>query len=238
MKFIYIIFLIIIVYSLVAFIKFRYTLSKANLPEILQEDKILGQGPNLRYIASGDSTAVGIGASNVQNTYTHQIAEELSKTNTVSYKNIGVSGAKTTDLLNNQISEIINFNPDIITISIGANDVTHLLNNDGIYERFNKIINQLTQNTKAVIYITNIPIIDRAPLIPSPIRKLLNVKARSLNPKLLALETERVKFINIHEFGWDEYPDIKITFAQDQFHPSDEGYNNWTKAFLSRINSK
>lgn len=238
MKILYIVVAFIIIYTLFAFIKFRSTLSKANLPEIQQEDKIFGQGPALRYIASGDSTSVGVGASTIENTYTYRIADELSKTHTVTYKNVGVSGAKTADLLASQISPIINFNPDIITISIGANDVTHLLNNDGIYERYNKIISQLVNNTKATIYITNIAIVDRAPLIPFPIRKIFEFKINKLNPKLLSLETDRVKFVDIHEFGWDQYKDINITFAADDFHPSDEGYNNWTNAFLSRINPK
>lgn len=238
MKLLYIIIILIIVYVLVTFVKFRYTLAKADLPKILQEDRNLGQGPALRYIAAGDSTSVGVGASTVENTYTYRLAEELSKTHSVTYKNVGVSGAKTSDLLDNQISPIINFNPDIITISIGANDVTHLQNNDGIFERFTKIIDQLTKNTKATIYITNIAIVDRAPLMPFPIQRIFSSKIIKLNPRLLALETERVKFIDIHEFGWDQYKDINVTFATDKFHPSDEGYNNWTKAFLSRILNK
>ena len=238
MKLLYIIIILIIVYVLVTFVKFRYTLAKADLPNILQEDRSLGQGPTLRYIAAGDSTSVGVGASTVENTYTYRIAGELSKNHSVTYKNVGVSGAKTSDLLDNQISPIINFNPDIITISIGANDVTHLQNNDGIFERFTKIIDQLTKNTKATIYITNIAIVDRAPLMPFAVQKIFSSKITKLNPKLLALETERVKFIDIHGFGWDQYENINITFAADEFHPSDEGYNNWTKAFLSRILNK
>jgi lysophospholipase L1-like esterase len=47
-----------------------------------------------------------------------------------------------------------------------------------------------------------------------------------------------VHVVDIHEFGWKNYPDINVTFAKDKFHPSDEGYNNWTKAFLSKILSK
>ncbi len=138
-------------------------------------------------------------------------------------------------MINNQLNEIVKFNPDIVTISIGANDVTHFKSNDDILKNIKKIITQLTENTTAQIYVTNIPIIDHAPLIPFPVRKYFSYQISTLNPKLLALENDRVHVVDIHEFGWDNYPDINVTFAKDKFHPSDEGYNNWTKAFLSKI---
>jgi lysophospholipase L1-like esterase len=238
MKILYILLVLLILYSAFTLIKFKYTLSRANLPAIVHEEQSFGQGVPLRYIASGDSTSAGVGASATILTYPYRIAQKLSATNQVTYKNIGVSGAKTVDLINNQLSTITKFNPDIVTISIGANDVTHFKNNEDILQNIQKILSHLTENTTAQIYITDIPIIDRAPLIPFPVRKYFAYQITKLNPKLLALETDRVHVVDIHEFGWNNYPDINVTFAKDKFHPSDEGYNNWTKAFLSKILSK
>jgi lysophospholipase L1-like esterase len=64
---------------------------------------------------------------------------------------------------------------------------------------------------------------------------LLEYKIKSINPELLKLESSRVKIIDIHNFGWDKYPDLSLINSPDQFHLNDEGYINWTNAFLSKI---
>src|SRR5579864_9266969 len=98
-----------------------------NLPKPDQSERTLGSGPGLRYIAAGDSTSVGEGSSRTENSYAYKVAEELSKNNTVDYKNVGVVGATTKDVLEKQIANIVAFKPDIITISMGGNDATHLV---------------------------------------------------------------------------------------------------------------
>ncbi len=94
MKIIYIIVFVLAMYSVVSVIRFKYVISQAKLPSIAQQEQTFGQGPNLRYIASGDSTSAGVGASTTNLTYPYRIAQELSQTNTILYKNVGVSGAK------------------------------------------------------------------------------------------------------------------------------------------------
>jgi lysophospholipase L1-like esterase len=189
----------------------------------LQKDLKIGTGPELRYIAAGDSTALGVGASEVEKTYPNRIAQYLAQKNTVNYKNVAVIGAKTEDVINTQLKEIIDFNPDVITISVGANDVTHYVGKNTTIENYHEIIKQLTENTRAKIYITD----DYSYLLPYLFREYFDLKARSVNQELLKLETDRVKFVDIHGVAVDN--------SRDQFHPSDLGYNFWANAFLDKI---
>lgn len=235
MKIFYILIILSVIYVSFIFVRIRYTLHTANLPNIVQSDAVIGQGPPLKYIAAGDSTAVGEGASSVQQTYTYRIAQHLSESHTVEYRNVGVLGAKTDDVITEQLPSIIEFQPDIVTISIGANDVTHLRKNSHTLKNINTILRTLTEKTNAQIYLTDIPVVDRATLLPYPVRALWGYKAKNLNPEILTLENERVHVIDIYNFGWENYPDIQTTFAKDQFHPNDTGYDNWTKAFLSKM---
>lgn len=239
MKYLLIVLAIFVAYAAFSYFKILYYIHYSKNPHIAQTDQTFGSGQPLRYIAAGDSTAVGIGASTLDNTYTVKIAEALSLNNNVIYKNIGVVGARTDDVINKQLSQIIEFNPDVVTISIGANDNTHLVSNDRIYENYQEIIKRLLSETKAKIYITNIPNFSGAQLLPQVAIVVLEHRSKSLNPKLLALENppgnDRVKIINIHDFGWDKFPDRSVTYSLDYFHPSDAGYQNWTNAFLSKI---
>lgn len=235
MKTVYAILILLLVYGVFTLIRIKYILATADLKPIAQQNQSLGQGRLIRYIAAGDSTAVGEGASSVEQSYTHRIAEFLARSRTVDYKNVGVSGSTTSDVIAGQLNSVVNFNPDIITISIGANDITHLHRPSTIVANLKTIVETLTRQTNAQIYLTNIPIVDRATLLPYPYRKLLEYQVKRTNPQLENLESGRVHVIDIHEFGWDQYSNITSTFAADQFHPNDEGYNNWTSAFLNKI---
>jgi acyl-CoA thioesterase I len=235
MKYLLIILGLAAVYVLFSYGRVVWVVMQGRNPEIKQEDKQFGTGPALRYIAAGDSTAVGEGASSVEKTYAYRLAEHFAKDHTVSYKNIAVTGATTFDVMEKQLMQIIAFEPDVVTISAGANDRTHLKSNSAIYTNLKSIIDILTDRTSAKIYITDIPNFTGAKLLPKPYIWFLESESKKLNPKLKDLETDRVKIVNIHDFGWDQYPDLQVTFAADNFHPNDEGYNNWTNAFMSRI---
>lgn len=239
MKIFYIFIILVLVYVIGSLIRIKYTLSTANLANIIQEDKTFdnsGSSRTLKYIAAGDSTAAGEGATSVEKTYTYRVAQELSNKNKVEYKNVGVRGAQTQDIIDSQLQKIVDYQPDIVTISIGANDITHLNSSDVVVNNFKAITKILQEKTNAQIYLTNIPILDQTTLLPLPYRKYLGYQTNKINPQILAMENERIHIVDIYTFGWDTYPDVNVTFAKDGFHPSDEGYNNWTKAFLSRIN--
>ncbi len=244
MKIILIVLAVLVVYIIGTFIRIRYTLSSAKLPSIVQEDKTFasddenGNTQAIRYIAAGDSTAFGVGASAVDKTYSYRIAEALSDDSKVEYRNVAKSGAKTQDVIDGQLKEIIDYNPDIVTVSIGANDVNHLNNQNQTYTNIRFIAEELEKKTRAEIYLTDIPILDKAPLLPYFYRKYLSYQTKKLNKKILALDNGRIHIVDIYSFGWDKYPDVGTTFAKDGFHPNDEGYANWTNAFLSKMPKK
>src|SRR4030042_975225 len=78
-----------------------------------------------KYVALGDSAAVGVGASIPDKGYVGLIFEKLKeKYPKASLNNLAVSGATTTDLINAQLNKAKTFKPDLVTISVGANDIT------------------------------------------------------------------------------------------------------------------
>lgn len=224
------------VYVLFELCVFGYKVSTLpTLPKPDQSDKILGNGPSLKYIAAGDSVAVGYGASTLDKSFAGGVANYLAKNYTVNYKNIAVIGYKTQDLINNQLSAIVAFQPDIIGISITANDATHLVAQNKIIANYKTIVSELKSKTSAKIYITDVPNFNSADILPTLYIKLLEHRSVKINRELLKLEDNRVRIVNIHDFGWKNYPDLSKTFAADHFHPNDLGYENWTNAFLDKI---
>src|SRR5258708_19979774 len=102
--------ILVLIYLALEFGRFAYKYKHLPaLPSTDQSEKTLGSGPALRYIAAGDSTAVGEGASDTVKTYAYQIAQALAKTHTLTYKNIAVKGSQTPRVLGVQVEHIITF---------------------------------------------------------------------------------------------------------------------------------
>ncbi len=232
MKIFYFIIFILLVYSVISYARVVFILKTNRLPAISQQSKTLGQGEPLVYVAAGDSTAAGVGASDQSKTYTYLIANKLSENHLVNFINIGVSGARTKDLLEKQIPLIIAQNPDIITLSIGANDVTHLYSNERVITNIKTILEKLETNTHAQIYVATMPILKDAPLMPWPYRKIMEIKSVQINAKLDKLSSDRIHIAPVYDFGWGKFEDLEQAFSSDQFHPSDLGYTNWANAFF------
>ena len=221
----YIIVGIIIVVLYISFVssKIVYAIYFSGLTMIEQEDKIFGEGEELRFIVAGDSVALGLGASSVENTFTYRVAESLGKKNKIVYKNIAVKGTKTSDIIEEQLNAIIAFNPDIIVITIGGNDATHLKSKESILDNYNKIIKKLESETDAKIYMSNIPNFNGIKPLPKWYINIIEGKSSKVNPKIQALSTERVTIINVH----DRRREVLITenpLAPDGFHANDYGY--------------
>src|SRR3989344_4557749 len=76
------------------------------------------------YVALGDSTAEGMGASTHDRAYTSIIHASLKdRYRQAKYHNFAKSGAILQDVIKHQLPKALAAKPSLITISIGANDI-------------------------------------------------------------------------------------------------------------------
>src|SRR5476649_2192485 len=82
------------------------------------------QTSTFTYVAMGDSTVEGVGASHPDRSYASIIYTSiLQKHKRAIYHNFGESGAPVREVIENQLEKAIAAKPDLITISVGANDI-------------------------------------------------------------------------------------------------------------------
>jgi lysophospholipase L1-like esterase len=80
------------------------------------------------YVGMGDSVAAGTGAQPATNGYVYRLYERgvFGRTNEIEFANAAVRGARSWDLLNHQVPQIICSEPaqrpTVVTITAGAND--------------------------------------------------------------------------------------------------------------------
>ena len=77
------------------------------------------------YVAVGDSAAQGIGASQPQNGYVGRLARhiEMQTGRKVRVINLSLTGATLDDALRDQAPKLADYDADLVTVEIGANDM-------------------------------------------------------------------------------------------------------------------
>lgn len=189
------------------------------------------------FIAMGDSTVEGVGASHHTRSYTgiiySMIKERFPK---AKYYNFGKFGSSTKEVIAEQLEKTIKLNPDLVTISVGAND----MNNKILPKRFAKnlliIIERLQKETNAKIVINNLPDFTDSAAISLTHRRLSRLVISRYNKEIEKVASQSdVFYIDLYKHSRvyaKHYPEL---IAEDKFHPSDFGYALWANTIMTSI---
>lgn len=172
------------------------------------------------YVALGDSTAQGIGASKPENGYVWQVAKRIEEKTGKRVKtiNLSKSGATTDEVLNIQLPSMSAYQPDLVTVVIGGNDMG---SPEGI-KKYKQNITEIAQKLpKGKSFISDSPYLHgRDSYLPS----MESVGAVVEISKLYnAGHIKLYQATKDNHWNWGNY-------AWDYFHPNDLGYKVWTMA--------
>lgn len=198
-------------------------------PVIPRTTETLGSGVPLSFVVIGDSTSIGQGGSSYDKSIAKLSAYYLAKKYTVSLTNVGVSGATTKDALNSQVDSAITHAPDIVLIALGANDVTHLVPLNQIEHNLTAIITALQAANPAVhIILTGSPDMGAVPRFPWPLKICASWRTKRINSRVQHVaDMTGCQRVHIAELTGPLFRKSPQLFAQDRFHPLDEGYAVW-----------
>ena len=186
-----------------------------------------GQAGGLLYVALGDSTAQGIGASRPQKGYVSLIADRLRAATgqPVQVVNLSSSGARIRDVLDVQIPALrdLGHEADLVTVAIGGNDIR-----DYDRTRFAAETDLLTAALPAGSFVADAPYFmhGRWERDAQQAADLLSASTirRNLRP------------VPLHEALKQQGAKAMVTqFSADWFHPNDRGHRVWADAFWNRI---
>jgi lysophospholipase L1-like esterase len=192
------------------------------------------------YVVLGDSTAAGVGAPYDQGIAVLTTAN-LAKSRTVTLTNLAVSGAKTGDVLSLQLPAAQRARPDLVLISVGANDVTHLTRIGSVRASIVRIIDGLrAANANVAIVLTGSPDMGAPPRVPRLLRPVAAWQTRRINRMFEAVAREKkVTFAPIASATGPLFRKDHSLFAEDRFHPNARGYATWlptlNRALLSSV---
>jgi lysophospholipase L1-like esterase len=182
----------------------------------------------LRYVVIGDSTAAGVGG-NYDDGITMSTTRALERRHRVTMTNLAVSGAQMGDVRWLQLGAAEKIRPDVVLLSAGANDVTHLTRVGSMRDDLREIVTRLrAANPDVKIVITGSPDMGAPPRIPRLLRGYAGHRTKVVNRMFLS-EAERLRlvFAPIAEVTGPQFRRDRSLFAADRFHPNDRGYATW-----------
>ncbi|KQI71212.1 hypothetical protein AN191_14355 [Loktanella sp. 5RATIMAR09] len=190
----------------------------------------IGQGPPLRLLILGDSSAAGVGVQHQGDALLGQLTAHLSTHATVTYHLHAVTGAKTSDVLA-WLDTLQEGQYDVVVTALGVNDVTKAVSlgrwrrqQSGLFDRL------AAQFGARKIVVSGLPPMDQFPLLPHPLRWVLGHQAARFDRHLEAIVAVRPTCVMARiDLGLDE-----TNMSKDGFHPGPAVYAAWAEA-IARI---
>lgn len=240
MKYLIIIFTVIAIclYSNWAYGRIYATVGEKHLPNPTMHQKIILPAPSkthvkkIVYVVLGDSLTAGVGASGEDKTYPYLLAKMLAEKQNaqVTLINLGVPGAVASDVLKNQVPQVAQFHPDIVSVAIGVNDMHNQVPGKLFAQTMSEIVDKLNSTTKH-LNIINIPFIGGSKVFLPPYRLYFDLQTKRYNSLLnKALVGRQANIIDLYSLTREKAFYNQLYYSADGFHPGDAGYDFWSKA--------
>ncbi len=194
-----------------------------------------------RYIAVGDSTGAGVGATDGGG-YPERIYHALKADGVpVGILNLAQSGAISSDLIAGQLPRATTRKPHLVTVGIGSNDVWRLVPEATFARNVTTIADALSA-TGAHVVVCNLidlalsPAAGAAEAWVGLSRAAITERIRQFNRHLDALAGRpRFHVVDLFGFSQREVPSHPEYFCPDGFHPSATGYARWAELCMPPI---
>lgn len=186
---------------------------------------IAGDEPALRLLVIGDSVAAGAGIATFADALVGQIASSLHgrTQRSIHWQVIGKIGV-TLETTYTELLPLVADSPlDVIVISQGVNDTTHLHLQKRYEQNLIRLIDALQARTHhPLIILPAVPRLEQFPVLPYPLRTFLGERVRVLDSAAEGLTLPNVQHV--------PFPEIPVTpeyFCEDGFHPGIKACAMW-----------
>jgi len=184
------------------------------------------------YVALGDSTVYGEGATGSERNYVSLLHERLRAVYPASrLVNLGVRGASAANVVDGQLERAVALRPDLVTLSIGPNDITRGRAEAEYEQDLETIFGMLLKETPAVLVVNLIPDLTLTPRFrgregAAEVGRRVARFNRALRGKARA---HGVEIVDLFTQSRRELPRRPELISADGYHPSDRGYARWAE---------
>ena len=208
--------------------------TRSGAPRMLSADR----AAPIVYVALGDSTVEGIGATSAAVNYVARIHERLRAVYPQARAvNLGVAGATSADVVAGQLERAVALAPDLVTLSIGPNDITGRVSVREYERHVDTIFTRLRKQTEAVVVVNLLPDLAVTPRFRNdPARDVVGRLSSEFNEALARRARDHgVEVVDLYAPSRAEVMARPELIASDGYHPSDLGYARWAELLWAGI---
>ena len=193
---------------------------------------LVGEGSDpAKLLVLGESTVAGLGARTHRDALAGQFAKYLSDylNHSVEWHVVGRNGVTARRTIDELLPLVPSNDFDYILLGIGGNDVMKISSPHRWRTDMLELIARLREkNPRAVIFISNCPMIVMSPVIPEPIKSILWRLSQMHHANILEFTRNMDRV-----FYYPQPADVTLDgFFADGIHPSEQGYAEWAAAMM------
>ena len=192
-------------------------------------------------VALGDSSVEGIGARGPDTNYVNLLHARLRAIyRNARLQNLGVGGATSADVLTLQLDRAIASKPDLVTLSVGPNDITERVPLAEYTRNMDAILARLAADTRAVIVVNLLPDLAVTPRFRGhEAQALVGRRSVEFNDALARVAKRHgAQIVDLYAPSRREVPARPELVAGDGYHPSDLGYARWAELMWDAVRSR
>lgn len=197
----------------------------------------VGSGDSESLLVLGESTVAGLGARDHERAlagrFAHYLSDKIGKL--IEWQVVGKNGVTARRTIDELVPLVPRQAYEHVLLGLGGNDVMKLSSpRKWRYDMLELIGIIRGFSPNSTIYMSNCPMIVMSPIMPEPIKSILwrLSQMHDANAREFTAELERVHYfpqpVDVREDG----------FFADGLHPSEQGYDDWSRAMVNYFYSK
>jgi lysophospholipase L1-like esterase len=199
-----------------------------------------GPPPALRLAILGDSSAAGVGARQQEEALAGQLVaftgQQLSRQ--VSWRLVARSGATARSVQRDLVPSLTvaepAWNPDLVVVVVGGNDLTHGRPIPAWRRDMRALIGAIRREAGPVpIVLAGLPPFLRLPSLPQPLRTVSGLRARAMDDVLRRMARDSAAVWHVPSATLPAEGDD--FFTEDGFHLAARGYRAWAEVIAHGV---
>jgi lysophospholipase L1-like esterase len=183
--------------------------------------------PPYRVTVLGDSSVTAPGVAGPEQIWVSLVCSRMAEDRYVTLKSFAVSGSRAEDLLRDQLGPAIETRPDLMLVSVGANDCIHGVPLRIFEARLDELVGKLME-TGALVVLSGVGDIGPIPRLKPPLRNLMSRRSERFNRAHERVAERHGAHVVPHRRDdpaiWYSDPGL---WSEDQFHVSAAGHKRW-----------
>ncbi len=192
--------------------------------------------PGLRIVVLGDSSVVAPGVDDASQIWVSLVARRVADLGFyVDLTSLAVGGSMAHNLIDEQMEEAILLEPDVIIVSVGANDVIKGVPRRVFAANLDRLVAELA-DTGALLIQSGVGVLGTIPRLHPPLSSLISARSARFD-RIHHRVSERYGTHVIEQRSddrepWFSDPDL---WSPDQFHVSPAGHQRWANTAWNTV---